>query len=221
LIRLDQAGAPDPAFGGRGRLAFGNGNGVVGLEPLADGHLLVATNNASSCTVQVSRHDASGALDPTFGTGGSTCISTFTVASAFTTDGAGRALVAGFTWVGAVTVHRLDAGGQPDATFGTGGAVTVTTPPANMLPNNMLLAATGTQIAMATNDLNYALVPERGTVLTWFDSAGLVTRSELLPSDLPPRDMAFDAAGRLHLVAAWNGDYHESALVLRFQASGP
>jgi uncharacterized delta-60 repeat protein len=118
LARLTTRGALDASFGQGGVVAIGMGGRAMGdavaLQP--DGKIVVtgaADNNGS--VVATARVTSSGALDPTFGSGG---ISKFSGAgvNAVTIDSSGRIVLAG---VGALV--RLLPSGAMDSSFGTSG----------------------------------------------------------------------------------------------------
>jgi uncharacterized delta-60 repeat protein len=195
LVRLAADGSLDASFGASGSLL--PGADVVGFEPLGDGRLLVATNSLA-CASRVSRYDAVGALDTSFGTGGSTCVTALYRLGAFTVDSTGRALLAGQADWRFTTLVRLTTEGQLDGTFGTGGVVTLPAP-----GFDMWVAASGARMAVATNQRSQARDWGDRTIVTWIGETGLQERREVVPSDLVMRGFAFDAVGRLYLAAAW------------------
>src|SRR6185295_6912550 len=69
LARYDQNGSPDPTFGTAGIAVadLGSWDQAVAAVLLPDGRILVGT---SSGNFTVSRYNANGSLDVSFGTGG-------------------------------------------------------------------------------------------------------------------------------------------------------
>jgi len=195
LVRLAADGSLDAGFGASGSLL--PGADVVGFEPLADGRLLVATNSLA-CASRVSRYDAVGALDTSFGTAGSTCVTALYRLVAFTVDSTGRPLLAGQADWRFTTLVRLTPEGHLDETFGTGGVVTLPAP-----GFDIWVAASGARMAVATNQRSLARDPGDRTIVTWIGETGLQERREVVPADFVMRGFAFDTAGRLYLAAAW------------------
>jgi uncharacterized delta-60 repeat protein len=132
IARYGTGGGRDMGFGSGGIVTtafgtgFANANGVV---VLSGGKLLVvgtATDSAGNAGVALARYNANGSLDATFGTGGKLQPPVpFTSFSPTAVIGAGTQVL----FVGGVgqvpAVVRLNGDGTPDATFGTGGVVTV------------------------------------------------------------------------------------------------
>ena len=98
------------------------GQSVVTLQP--DGKILVASDSeTSNADTAVARYDTSGALDPTWGTGGISIIATSgfsEVPVAIAVQDDGKVLVAAASIVN-IRVARLDSSGSLDGTWGTGG----------------------------------------------------------------------------------------------------
>lgn len=177
--------APDPAFG-VGGLQITDfqapvDDSVLAIKVLADGryYALGFSPNVS----RLSRHLANGALDPSFGGGGSVVIQGFN-GRALALQADGRIVVAGTSGTSALTqdfaLSRFLTNGQLDAGFGTGG-VTFTdfaqhADSANALviePDGSILlagmahvaAAGGTSVALARYDNSGTLVSQRATKL--------------------------------------------------------
>jgi uncharacterized delta-60 repeat protein len=127
VARLTPLGAGfDPAWGGGAPIV----TAVAGttqarastLTVQPDGKLLVAgPANANLADVAVARYDAAGALDPTFGSGGTTVVAG-AIVSALAIQGDGKILLAGYFVdgdFGGFGVARLLADGTLDPTFGS------------------------------------------------------------------------------------------------------
>jgi uncharacterized delta-60 repeat protein len=132
LARYTSTGSPDLSFGGTGYVttAIGSGDAVINalvLQP--DGNLVVAGSSAvgAKTVFALARYiSATGALDPSFGTGGivTTSISTGNDAAyglALQSDGK---LVAGGAANGAFALARYTITGTLDTSFHTTGYVT-------------------------------------------------------------------------------------------------
>ncbi|HSV05128.1 MAG TPA: hypothetical protein VLI07_01370 [Candidatus Binatus sp.] len=129
LARLDGSGALDPTFGtgGISRHDIGSLAPPVSLARLGDGKLFVSAGGYAGTPVQFTgeyflRLDASGALDPTFGTGGVLAdASEYAVlALAPTSDGTFVGISSGDY---SLVLQRFAADGSLDPTFGDGGEV--------------------------------------------------------------------------------------------------
>ncbi|HLY36477.1 MAG TPA: hypothetical protein VKU61_00475 [Candidatus Binatia bacterium] len=142
---------PAPAWARAGRLdpTFGSGGIVTapssslneafgGLELEPDGRLVAGGTSDpgfSPARLVLAKYLSSGALDPSFGSGGVSSLlpdpgfSGFTGGPARQTDGhlivSGIALPSSPPFFYRTIVARYDAGGSPDSTFGTGGVATL------------------------------------------------------------------------------------------------
>lgn len=128
IARLTADGALDPSF---------DADGLVQAPTSADGGLVVADDGTitvaglvGSSLFGIRRLTAAGAVDTTFGTNGIVDMPASTVVgiSAIDLDPSGRVVVAGLVvpYDGSPAyVARFSAGGQLDATFGSGGFATV------------------------------------------------------------------------------------------------
>jgi len=157
LVRYDTTGALDPSFGTGGTVttmfaADASANAVV-IQP--DGFIVavgaLTYSGGLNCDFALARYDASGNLDPGFGTGGTvvTDLGGCDVAHAVVLQPDGRILVAGSS--GAfqfrVALARYAADGTLDPSFGTGGVV-LTDFSADiralaLLPSGLILVAGG------------------------------------------------------------------------------
>ena len=160
-------GTADAAFGSAGQVTSGSTYAAVdGVAPLDNGQLIVAESlGANGTTSVLQRYNADGSLDTTFGTNGSLAIPNATGVVAVIDEHvadpyhpgylAERLLVVGNVDTASysnchTTLWRFDLGssasglpdGTPDATFGTGGVVT--------LPGMLAAAAEGDNAFAAT-----------------------------------------------------------------------
>lgn len=124
-------GAPgdlDATFGTGGSVTTAVSSGLFGYAVVAvqpDGKILVATDGeTTNADLAVARYNSSGALDPTWGTGGVTFVSTSPFdesAVAMEVQPDGKVLVA--VQSDDLKVVRLDSSGSIDFTWGTAGVV--------------------------------------------------------------------------------------------------
>jgi uncharacterized delta-60 repeat protein len=119
LMRFLTNGSIDPVFGTRTIPGTATVGMSLALQP--DGKILVGTDIDTSYRFRIDRHLPSGAIDPTFGTGGSTTSDEkFSeggrTARSMVVDSKGRILVAGGD-----AVARFMANGSRDVSFGSRG----------------------------------------------------------------------------------------------------
>ncbi|HZR80257.1 MAG TPA: hypothetical protein VFD92_04090 [Candidatus Binatia bacterium] len=135
LVRYESDGRLDATFGAGGIAiaAIGSGNDeAAAVELDAAGRIVIGGYSAlgGQYALAVARFDATGALDPSFGDGGSTRVR-FSTGDAFgnalALDDEGRIVVAGRARIDGnfqIALARFDGGGALDAAFGDGGIVT-------------------------------------------------------------------------------------------------
>ncbi len=140
LTRHDASGNLDQSFGTNGIATTdlgGPGDQAYDAALLPDGGI-VAVGETDAAGIQkqqfaLARYTADGALNPSFGTGG-TVTTNFTghgdVANAVAVQGDGKIVVAGFAFSSGINgdfaLARYNADGSLDTSFGTGGKVTTT-----------------------------------------------------------------------------------------------
>lgn len=173
----------DPTFGGTGFVTTAISAGfdtVTALRGQPDGRILVAGNSHSGRGFFVSRFTSAGALDATFGDGGSVLV------SALSTDdyyGGGIALQAdgkvlvGVGWGGTdhPYVVRLEPNGAMDPSFGVSGRVTLSQ---GIQALGIVVAADGSSYVAGA--LRLAHLSAAGVVDTSFGSNGYATLSSLV-----------------------------------------
>lgn len=136
LVRFQRDGAVDPSFGNAGTVISAIGHGAdqanaIALQP--DGKILVAGSvdeAPKGKSFALSRYNADGSLDTSFGTGGSV-ISSFGSASdeafAMVVQPDGKIVLGGHTRSATTGLDfafaRYNSDGSADAGFGTGGQV--------------------------------------------------------------------------------------------------
>lgn len=134
LARYDAFGNPDATFGAGGKVTgdYGGGNDTGNALVIQTGGKIVVAGRAgdvfAGANFGVARYDASGNPDAAFGIGGVRLIDFFgdsETANGLALQSDGKLIVAGTIRNAAATldfgVARLDANGNPDASFGTNG----------------------------------------------------------------------------------------------------
>ncbi|MGH2688572.1 MAG: hypothetical protein ACRDKW_07175 [Actinomycetota bacterium] len=265
LVRLDASGVPDKAFGGGDgvatvNLAVGGRTAEIGrsVAVQSDGKVLLAgpfEHNPSApgaaaedTDVAVSRFDATGNLDPSYGTGGTARLDLGTGAAISDEDWVGdtmwgitvlpdeRVLVVGAKRAeGAgrtdrdLAVVMLDTSGKPDPSFATGGTLTVdvaggseTPKVAVVQPDGKIVVSGYTRSAGESPVVSPVLVrvlPD-GTLDTAFGTNG-VSNVQLLPAVSEAYDVALQGD---NLVIAGYGrasaDEKVDMISARFRSDG-
>jgi uncharacterized delta-60 repeat protein len=133
LARYQRNGTLDPSFGSGGVVTTVIGSyawaQAVVLQP--DGKIVVAgtSSDGAQARFALARYDRNGALDPSFGSGGTvtTAVGSNAQANALVLQPDGRIVAAGLSWNGRrflFALARYDANGALDAGFGSGGTMT-------------------------------------------------------------------------------------------------
>lgn len=139
LMRFTGDGTLDTSFGQGGVVSAANGRSVPGkaLARQVDGKIIVADNVTVDFQqyIAVSRYDADGTLDHSFGTGGVAIANAFPLASyaanSVMVTRSGAIVVVGRDVRKVIVralVVRFDASGRLDSAFGAGGVVVVALP---------------------------------------------------------------------------------------------
>ena len=151
LVRYDSDGTLDASFGTGGTVltTIGSGGGAGALALQTDGKMVAAgaASVGGSGRIAVARYDASGTLDPTFGSGGTvtTAVGDSANANAVVIQPDGSIVAAGYSTTAGhydFALVRYDASGALDPTFGTGGIV-ATDLGVDALANAMVLQPDG------------------------------------------------------------------------------
>lgn len=140
VLRYSADGVLDATFGSAG-VYLSELDLPDDIELLADGKILISgvgqVPNTTDPGVQVVRIDPNGTADTTFGTGGfaSSTYGSSTGSDKMALQTDGKIVVSGRTIYGANRgmVHRFNADGSPDLTFGTGGYREIAGPGATSL----------------------------------------------------------------------------------------
>lgn len=150
VVRLDEAGAPDPGFGEEGTVTTGVGvsSGGIVVTALPGGRVVVAGwagDIVADNDLALFGYTAGGALDEDFGAGGTarTAVGTgYGEVHQILVDGAGNLIAAGALFGDPPSSHvrRYTAGGEEDATFG-GDLADALAETATLLQDGRLLVA--------------------------------------------------------------------------------
>ena len=156
LLRHDADGTLDATFGSGGIVVtpLGAGDEIArGVVQQPDGKLVVVgyTNNGVNNDFAVVRYNADGSLDGTFGTGGivTTPIGAGDNALGVALQADGKIVVAGYSSLTSIepALARYNTDGSLDATFGTGGIVTVPLGPGTDTLSKVAIEADGKIVA--------------------------------------------------------------------------
>jgi uncharacterized delta-60 repeat protein len=187
-------GSLDPEFGNAGIVTSSYADARLARDAApGPAHTLVVAgliSQGQTSQAFVERRLPDGDLDTTFGSGGIVMFSGYDGAQAVAVDSQGRSIVALYSnGAGKAALVRLLPSGQLDATFGSGGAVTVPTAAAAFvaLLNDVTVAADGSIVAVgaarddasaptgdASRDLLVIRMTANGALDTTFDGDGIV-----------------------------------------------
>jgi len=250
LVRYNSNGSLDTSFGTGGKvtahfayplssLASGQGfdlaidPNTTPLDPNS-GQILVVSQLKSGSgfgPVVVIRYTTSGSLDTSFGGGaGYVSLSTLNFAPAVAVQSDDRIVLCGnATTSNGFAVERLNAGGTPDATFGSGGLV-VTPLPGIVKADALAIQADGKMVVAGAQGNsgtsgNFVVArydPQDGRLDTSFGTGGIAISSGVAAYTNYQVDMALEPDGRI--VAAGNTITSAGAFniaLARFLAAGP
>lgn len=157
LVRVDDRGALDPAFGQGGRVVTdvpGAGQ-ILALAQQPDGKLVaagVSGQGSGNADLTLARYDQHGTLDPTFGRGGLVTTDVFghdDTAFALVVQPDGKIVAAGRADVpdAVFALARYLADGTLDTTFGFGGVALTPFPGGDATARALVLVPDGTLVA--------------------------------------------------------------------------
>lgn len=205
VFRYDETGSLDAGFGTAGRASAsfgGDGEVATAVVTAPGGKILVSgwmDTGTTGLELAIARFDATGALDPTFGTGGMTTTALPT-GTAFSDTmvrlPSGRIVVGGGSSLVNGVLVAYDDDGNLDAGFGMGGMVEVTG------VNIGAIALSGDSIVVAGTMSSFF---GEGVVVARFafdGTAGPVTN--LFDAESTARALAVDSRGRVVIVGSAN-----------------
>ncbi len=227
--RFDASGVIDPDFGSGGFAypgIYGSRSAGLAVAIQTDGKILLAGVSGSIHEAFVARLGASGALDPSFGSGGVAytgfyCFSSSRVAVAVQTDG--KILLAGNDGqVHENFIARFDASGALDPSFGSAGVARTGFLSSDEAGIALTTQANDGKILLAGHDgpLHEVFVARfnpDGSYDTAFGSGGLA-HTGFYSSDEDGIGLALQIDGKI-LLAGRDGAVHED-FVARFDATG-
>ena len=157
LARFTDTGALDPSFGAGAGYVTTNASATQysAVASLPSGSIVAAGYQKKAGFV-VQRYDATGAIDPSFGAGGTATVSfpqPEPSVARMAVQADGRIVIFGTVGDGIsyqLALARLDAGGKPDATFGNAGVVTISLPTANAFAAGMVVDEDGSLLCTAS-----------------------------------------------------------------------
>jgi uncharacterized delta-60 repeat protein len=243
VARYSADGTLDPTFGTAGRVVIdltpdNDAATAVALAP--DGSVLVAAASTtsspgrSSSTLALARFTPTGQPDPTFGTAGVGLDNYFTQGrpptlfpSSLVVQPDGKVLVAGTrhditlpaSWV---FLHRYNADGAADASFGTAGAADATFPGAGIETGPFVGLQPDGRIVLVTAVGNDRFGPNRAGVRRYDAAGGLDPTYP--PTEAPqslPADAIFAADGRVVVAGStWANGPQKDVAVLSLNPDG-
>jgi uncharacterized delta-60 repeat protein len=262
VARLNGDGSLDNSFGSGGKttISFSTGgplfyesDNAAGVALDSSGHILVAGSAYGYSYPPYSFHqgfavtrlNADGSLDTSFGSGGKAILSHFSPGSNYENDygagvaidASGRAVVAGtaytyFSSSPVIAVTRLGTDGNLDATWGNGGSITTAIPGASndSATNMSITQPDGKIIVVGTSqavDPYYGIIrlavtrynPD-GSLDGTFGSGGKAVFDYNSGLFLYPSALSVDGSGRILVAGGSSAYYNGSFVVLRLNADG-
>jgi uncharacterized delta-60 repeat protein len=232
LLGLDADGMLDSSFGGGGLTLtdVGGGNADVAnaVALLPDGRLLVAgyANNGTDDDFAVARYSVDGALDDSFGSGGTTVLDFGATdrVNNLAVDGEGNIVLVGEAGTD-MGIARLLADGDPDTSFGEEGMLTVDRGGeydeaigVAFGPDGSIYVGGNTQVGTSWSMAAVKLTPS-GDLDTDFGEGGWALAGSTA-ANLYSADMLLLPNQTLLLVGSWGEGEVSEAGAARFDLSG-
>jgi uncharacterized delta-60 repeat protein len=220
----------DPSFGSGGLVTTdfgGRGDFGLGVAIQPDGKIVTAGNSSASGTFSIafalSRHNADGTLDPTFGTGG-TVLTSFgpplSAAADVVVQPDGKIVAVGVAG-NDFAVARYNANGTLDAGFGAGGLVTTDFGGGDQA-NGVALQPDGkiVVVGLLFGAVGAARYNQDGSLDSTFGNGGKVVTDATASPD-PVFDVKVTSSGKI-VVGGSTGFYPGGGdfLLLRYNADG-
>jgi len=208
-----------------------SGSGVANSVAIDSSGRIIEAGFAQVSTVNniaLMRTDINGNLDTSFGTSGvvTTLLGDQSGAFAVTTDSLGRIIITGFvvsSGVESLIVARYGVTGSLDATFGTGGVLTVSVGSAAM-GNAIIIDGSGNILVAGEANISGALnalvirVTSSGVLDSTFGTGGIVTQVVGNSSSL--NSIAIDSSGNIVVAGISSTAMSNNFLGMRFTSSG-
>ncbi|MBI3648890.1 MAG: hypothetical protein HY240_09105 [Actinobacteria bacterium] len=227
IMRYNPNGTLDATFGSGGIVTTSFGSGTDHAHAVAidaNGKIVVAgySDNITSHDFSIARYTSSGALDGTFGSGGTTTTSLGTgddEINGMAIDANGKIVVAGQTVVSLkneFALARYTTSGSLDTTFGSSGSVKTDVGAGSDAANAVAIQGNGKIVAAGRSnngtDRDFALVryTTDGSIDTSYGTGGIQTTA-IGPADDEIQAIALDGSG--DVVAA---GYSDSGVDLDF-----
>lgn len=227
LARLNTDGTLDGTFGASGITRTGGGadEWIAALVVQPDGKIVAAggIDDVLLPDFWLARYDASGVLDPTFGTGGVVVTSTYAGATDLLLQPDGKLIAVGgqFNNTADLLLARYLPDGTLDGTFGVGGIAAIELPgttaealTAALQPDGKIVLAGTFDVDFGVSDVLLARLDADGSLDTTFGSGGTVrtaiggggssASAVLLEPD--GTIVAAGAAGRAIFVRRWEAN---------------
>jgi uncharacterized delta-60 repeat protein len=234
LVRFNPSGSVDTSFGTAGQVPIVFNGGVQdaaqGLALQADGKIVVVgfTRVGTSDDFAVARYDASGALDPSFGTGGKVSADFSGLpdrAWAALIQPNGSIVVAGHALISTpgqgdndFAVARFSSSGVLDPSFGTGGKVTTNVKDRTDLAFAAALQQDGKIVL--TGGVGLVRYTSAGGLDPTFGTGGIARLDAIGSTIVVAEDLAIQSDGKI-VVAGHAGVGTDIGFALaRFTASG-
>jgi uncharacterized delta-60 repeat protein len=228
IVRLDSLGKPDASFLSGGSTQQNYDLDVYGAQilELTDGSFITLGLSISDLTMDLTKYNADGTIDHSFGTNGIAAGPTGTASEVLKVESQsnGRLLVLAQQPIstGNTVVLGFTNTGVLDNTFGVGGVATI--PTSGQIPTTMLLLPDNkilvTAFTFATGVSRIYRLNANGTIDTAFGTGG----STLIASPDSGQSVAYgintSADGKILLSGLLAGVGDDRALVTRYSANG-
>jgi uncharacterized delta-60 repeat protein len=236
LVRYNADGTLDNSFGinGKATASVGKSNDYSSCASLLDNRKILVGgyyNDPVSLNMFLSRFNADGSLDSTFGIDGIDTVAFGTdddVAYSMKVQPDGKILLSGFSYVdfsNHFALARFNSEGFPDNTFGTDGKVTTQVGVSNDISYSMELQTDGKILLGGTSydgmlyDFAVVRYNADGTLDSTFDVDGKVLTSINSTSSMGYA-LTIQNDGKILLAGDYDNDTYHNFAVVRYNADG-
>ena len=194
IFRLNSNGTLDTAFGTGGTVTISLGSigaNVGGLAVQADGKIVASVSGVFVSRGDVTRLNANGSVDTTFGTNGIASISGFAPTGPVVLRPDGKILVAGREFSSGL-LARLNSNGQVDISFGSSGVAVLLAPASQLvlLSNGQILTSSASAPVQGVTRYN-----SNGTIDRTFGTLGQAASTDAPATLVVQTNGAIVAAG--------------------------